>query len=138
MLNLLSKRCRQFVRQTFERMLKQMLSLLKERLVAYECLVIVNQGLKIAFGSFTEVRGIPAEKYNEKTDFIFIVQIEVIHSSYIHTDYRSNKLKTQEPAFEEEGCIFNLHIKRRSFTKHKAYPFNLENDEKTGISRAIF
>ena len=46
--------------------------------------------------------------------------------------YRNNKLKTKERAFEEEGFIVNLHIKR-SFTKYKAYPFNLENDEKTGI-----
>ena len=48
--------------------------------------------------------------------------------------YRSNKLKTQERAFKEEGFIFNLHIKRRNFTKYKAYPFNLEDDEKTGTS----
>ena len=47
--------------------------------------------------------------------------------------YRSNKLKTQERAFEEEGLIFNSRIKRRSFTKYKAYHFYLENDEKTGI-----
>ena len=34
---------------------------------------------------------------------------------------------------ETVPLIFNLRIKRGSFTKHKAYPFNLENDEKTGI-----
>ena len=47
--------------------------------------------------------------------------------------YRSNKLKTKERAFEEEGLIFNLSVKRRTFTKCKAYPFNLENDEETAI-----
>ena len=48
-------------------------------------------------------------------------------------NYRSDKLKTQEQAFEEECFIFNLYIKRRSFTKYNAYPFNLENDGKTGM-----
>ena len=47
--------------------------------------------------------------------------------------FRSDKLKTQERAFEEEGFIFNLRIKSNSFTKYKAHPFNLQNDEKTGI-----
>ena len=47
--------------------------------------------------------------------------------------YRSNKLKAQERDFEEEGFIFNLHIKRKSFTNYKASLFNLENDEKTEI-----
>ena len=47
--------------------------------------------------------------------------------------YADSLLKAQERAFEEEGLIFNLRLKRRSFTKYKAYPFNLENDEKTGI-----
>ena len=41
---------------------------------------------------------------------------------------RSDRLKTHERAFEGEGLIFNLRIKRRTFTKYKAYPFNLEND----------
>ena len=53
--------------------------------------------------------------------------------SLAYTGSRSNKLKTQEWAFEEQGLIFNLPIKRSSFTKYKAYPFNLKNDEKTGI-----
>ena len=43
-------------------------------------------------------------------------------------------VKTQEQAFEEEGFVFNLHIKRRSFTKYKDYPFKpWRNDEKTDI-----
>ena len=52
--------------------------------------------------------------------------------------YKSNKLKARERAFEEEGLIFNLRIKRRSLTKYKAYPFNLENVESIVCMEAKF
>ena len=58
--------------------------------------------------------------------------------------YRNNKLKTQERAFEEEGFIFNLHVKRISFRKYKAYPLTFKMTNKREfyvwkpISRATF
>ena len=45
----------------------------------------------------------------------------------------SNKSKTQERFFEEEGLIFNLSLKRGSLRKYKDYSWAFENDEKTDI-----